>query len=51
MNFDDTPLALLRETNEVDIETMSSDGRVHRTTIWVVADERDAYVRSVRRDD
>ncbi|CAN5286959.1 hypothetical protein BH23CHL9_BH23CHL9_13570 [soil metagenome] len=50
MNFDDTPLTLLRETDEVDIETMSSDGRVHRTTIWVVADTRDAYVRSVRGD-
>ena len=48
MNFDDATLALLHETDEVEIETVSEDGVMHRTTIWVVADERDAYVRSVR---
>ena len=48
MNFDKETLAALRETDEVEIETVSGTGVVHRTIIWIVADEHDAYVRSVR---
>lgn len=48
MTFDEDTLATLCTADEVEIETVSGDGAVHRTTIWIVADERDAYVRSVR---
>jgi len=33
---------------EVDIETISPEGAVHRVTIWIVIVENAAYVRSVR---
>jgi len=33
---------------EVDIETTSPEGVVHRVTIWIVIVENAAYVRSVR---
>ena len=33
---------------EVDIETRSADGEVHRTTIWPVVDGGDVYVRSLK---
>lgn len=48
MSFDPATLARLREVRQVAIETSSSAGVTHRTIIWVVADQRDAYVRSVR---
>ncbi|HET6380911.1 MAG TPA: nitroreductase/quinone reductase family protein [candidate division Zixibacteria bacterium] len=43
-------VGLLREAEEVRIETSRGpDAPVHRTTIWVVVDERDrVLVRSVR---
>jgi hypothetical protein len=43
-------LGLLRETREVDIETRPApDVPPHRTTIWVVVDERDrAFIRTYR---
>jgi hypothetical protein len=43
-------MALLRETREVDIETRPApDVPPHRTTIWVVVDEKErAFIRSVR---
>ncbi len=47
MNFDERTLKALRETDEVEIETVSAEGVVHRAIIWVVADGRDAYIRSV----
>ncbi len=50
MKFDNETLAALRETDEVEVETVSAKGVVHRATIWIVADEHDAYVRSVRGD-
>ncbi len=46
MSFDDATLARLRDEREVQIETTSPTGAVHRAVIWVVADEHDAYVRS-----
>ena len=37
------------QTPEIQIETSKSDGApVHRTTIWIVVDGDQAYVRSVR---
>lgn len=51
MNFDKATLEALRETDEMEIESVSDTGVVHRTIIWIVADEHHAYVRSVRGDD
>ncbi|HET7700513.1 MAG TPA: DUF2255 family protein [Candidatus Limnocylindria bacterium] len=34
--------------NEVDIETRSASGDVHRVTIWIVVHDGAPYVRSVR---
>jgi hypothetical protein len=33
---------------EVEIETHAADGTVHRVIIWVVVDEGEVFVRSVR---
>ena len=43
-------LALLRDEQEIEIETSASDGApLHRTIIWVVVDERDrVLIRSYR---
>ncbi|HET6664396.1 MAG TPA: DUF2255 family protein [Acidimicrobiales bacterium] len=38
----------LETVPEVDIETRSAGGEVHRTTIWAVVDGGDVYVRSLR---
>jgi hypothetical protein len=38
----------LETVPEVDIETRSAVGEVHRTTIWAVVDGGDVYVRSLR---
>lgn len=43
-------LSRLAETKEVVIETERASGEPRRTIIWIVADERHAYVRSVRGD-
>jgi len=48
MSFAEEDLARLRATEEVEIETQPPDGPAHRTTIWLVVDGEDAYVRSVR---
>jgi hypothetical protein len=34
--------------NEVDIETRSAEGNVHKVTIWIVVHDGAPYVRSVR---
>jgi hypothetical protein len=47
MRFEPEGLALLAQTEEVDIETARPDGPPHRATIWVVVDGDDAFVRSV----
>ena len=46
--FDANVLNQLTNTEEIEIETRSATGRTHRTIIWVVVDENDVYVRSVR---
>jgi len=38
----------LANTDEIEIETRSATGRTHRTIIWVMVDNNDVYVRSVR---
>jgi len=51
MSFAEDDLALLRTTEEVDIETQPPDGPPHRTTIWIMVDGDAAFVRSVRGDE
>jgi hypothetical protein len=49
MSFDADTLALWRETDEIEIETTrGGDAPVHRTVIWIVADDETGYIRSVR---
>jgi hypothetical protein len=48
MPFSPADLAVLSESEEVEIETAAADGPVHRTIIWIVTDGPDAFVRSVR---
>jgi len=46
--FDANVLNQLTNTEEIEIETRSATGRTQRTIIWVVVDDNDVYVRSVR---
>jgi hypothetical protein len=46
--FDDETLRLLDATEEVRLETRSARGDEHRTTIWIVVDGTDVYIRAVR---
>jgi hypothetical protein len=46
-HFDQEILDALRDEDEVYIETSRGDA-VHRTIIWVVVDDDDVFVRSVR---
>jgi hypothetical protein len=48
MSFGAEDLERLAAAEEVDIETQAPDGPVHRTTIWIVVDDGDVLVRSVR---
>jgi hypothetical protein len=48
MPFAPDDLALLDETEEIEIETAVPGGATHRTIIWIVVDGDDAFVRSVR---
>jgi hypothetical protein len=48
MPFDAGDLAALDSTEEIEIETAAPGGPVHRTTIWVVVDDDEAFIRSVR---
>src|SRR6476646_1169125 len=47
MRFEPGELALLDATEEIEIETARPDGDAHRTTIWIVVDGDDAFIRSV----
>src|SRR4051812_45980776 len=47
MRFEPGELALLDATEEIEIETGRPDGAAHRTTIWIVVDGDDAFIRSV----
>lgn len=47
MRFEPAELALLGETEEIEIETARPGGPAHRTIIWVVVDGDDVFIRSV----
>jgi hypothetical protein len=48
--FDASDLALLREEDEIEVETSATEeGPTHRAIIWVVVDDRDrVLIRSYR---
>ena len=46
--FSEVVLEKLDETNEVDVETRSADGKLHSVIIWIVVVDGVPYVRSVR---
>jgi hypothetical protein len=46
MSFGTDDLARLAAAEEVEIETQAPDGPTHRTTVWVVVDADEAFVRS-----
>jgi hypothetical protein len=46
--FDRVTLDLLDRAMEVDVETMRPDGMPRMTTIWLVVDRGEVFVRSVR---
>lgn len=46
--FDSATVQALAAQDEIDIETTGTGGQPHRTTIWVVTDGPDVFVRSVR---
>lgn len=48
VNLREADLAELAQTEEVAIETQSAAGDIHHTTIWIVVDGQDAFIRSVR---
>lgn len=48
MGFSTDELDLLDRTEEVEIETTSEDGAVHRTIIWAVVDDGEVFIRSYR---
>jgi hypothetical protein len=41
-------LERIDQRQEVEIETRAADGTVHRVIIWVVVDDGEVFVRSVR---
>ena len=47
MRFAPEDLALLADTEEIEIETARPDGSPHRTIIWIMVDGDDVFVRSV----
>jgi len=46
--FDANVLNQLANIEEIEIETRSATGRTHRTIIWVMVNDHEVYVRSVR---
>ncbi|HET7703939.1 MAG TPA: nitroreductase/quinone reductase family protein [Candidatus Limnocylindrales bacterium] len=48
MSFAHDDLRQLAATEEVEIETQAPNGAAHRTTIWVVVDRDEVFVRSFR---
>ena len=47
MRFAPDELALLADTEEIEIETARPDGQTRRTIIWIMVDGDDVFVRSV----
>jgi hypothetical protein len=48
VRFEESDLAAIAAAKEVDIETRSAAGEVHRTVIWIVERDGTVYVRSYR---
>jgi hypothetical protein len=48
MSFTSDDLERLARAEEIDIETQAPDGPARQTTIWIVVDGDEAFVRSVR---
>jgi hypothetical protein len=47
--FTQSDLELLRSEDEIELETASDSGRLHRTIVWVVVDDHDrVLIRSYR---
>ena len=51
MSYASEDLEVLAGTDEVDIETQAPGGPVHRTTIWVVVDDGEAFIRTYKGPD
>lgn len=47
MSFDQEDLRVIDDTGEIEIETKRG-GRTYRTVIWIVVDDGEVFVRSVR---
>jgi hypothetical protein len=48
MSFEEADLARLEAAEEVDIETQAPDGPARRTTIWVVVDDGNVFIRTYK---
>jgi hypothetical protein len=48
VTFAQSELALLGETKEIEIETRSASGEVHRTIIWPLVRDGVVYLRSYK---
>ena len=48
MSFAQDDIERLAAAEEIEIETQAPGGSVHRTTIWVMVDGNDVFLRSVR---
>ena len=48
VSYSSEDLEALAEAEEVEIETQAPDGPSHRTTIWIVVDDGEAFVRTYK---
>ena len=48
MSFASDDLDRIGRAEEIEIETQAPDAPIHRTTIWIVVDGEEVFVRSVR---
>jgi hypothetical protein len=51
MSYSSEDLEVLAGTDEIEIETQAPGGPVHKTTIWVVVDDGDAFIRTYKGPD
>ena len=51
MTFEESDLELLSKLEEIDVETRSASGDVHRTIVWPVVRDGVAYLRSYKGPD
>ena len=48
MTFPESDLAKLAQLEEIEVETSSADGVVHRTIVWPVVRDNTVYLRSYK---